>query len=158
MKIALNNRQKLKKIQTPALRKLVRLLLKEAAFLKPERLWDSVGVVLMDDATISEVNAAYFGKDRPTDVITFTYEPQPGFSSSYTGEMIVNVERALTVGPKHGGVGQELALYLAHSCLHLYDEEDGTAAERARMRRLEKKILAGVKAEISFEDLLEKDP
>jgi ssRNA-specific RNase YbeY (16S rRNA maturation enzyme) len=71
-----------------------------------------------------------------TDVITMTYAPTP-VQPEWSGELIINTERALEVGPRFGGAGRELALYLAHGIDHLTGGVDDTPAERRRMRRRE---------------------
>ena len=100
------------------------------------KAWDEVTVVLLDDATIAPANARVFGRDRPTDVITQAYRPPPG-RTAWTGEILVNVERATTL-PRPSA---ELALYIAHGCDHLCGGRDGSPAARARMLRREKRWL-----------------
>ncbi len=85
---------------------------------------------------MTAVNEAVFGRRQSTDVVSVAYAPVPG-AGDWRGEVIVNAQRALQVGPRHGGVAHELALYLAHGLDHLSGADDGTAAERQRMRRRE---------------------
>ena len=49
---------------------------KVEAVTAPDR-WDEVCIVLVDDAGITGTNREYFGRDRPTDVISFRYDPVP---------------------------------------------------------------------------------
>ena len=103
--------------------------------------WNTISVLLTDNAGIQEVNRTYLGRDNPTDVISFRYESDTD-KQVIDGELIINVECAVEVGDKHGGVYRELALYLAHGCDHLLDEDDYTAPERKRMRNRELRWLA----------------
>ncbi len=110
----------------------------------PGTVWREVTLLLTDDAGITQYNREFFGKDRPTDVISFRYEPVPGEKGT-TGDLIVNVERAVQTGPGHSGIDSELALYIAHGFNHLSGADDNTPARRAAMRRTELRQLAGLK-------------
>jgi rRNA maturation RNase YbeY len=146
MKTALINRQS-RRINLPALR---RLTAKLAALLEdadPDTRWEEVTLLLTDDEGITQHNREFFGKDRPTDVISFRCEAIPGEEGT-TGDLIVNVERAVQEGPHHDGIHAELALYIAHGFNHLSGGEDDTPAKRAAMRRIEMRWLAGLQEEI----------
>ena len=95
--------------------------------------WDSVGLLLLDDESIAQTNRDYFGKDRPTDVISFRYDPIPGEPPAFSGDLLVNVQRALQEGPNQKGSSHELALYIAHGIDHLSGSEDDTPEKRAAM-------------------------
>lgn len=103
--------------------------------------------MLTDDAGIVPANQEFFGKNRPTDVISFRCEAIPGEEGA-TGDLIVNVECALREGPAHEGAHYELALYIAHGIDHLSGADDQTPDERAAMRRTETAWLATLQAEI----------
>jgi len=96
-----------------------------------------VCVVLVDDKGMTQTNQEYFGKNRPTDVISFRYDPVPGENNAWSGDLIVNVDRAVQVGPQHKGVDYELALYIAHGFDHLSGADDDTDAKRKKMRATE---------------------
>jgi len=105
--------------------------------LKPECPWAEVSVVLTDDAGIASVNRTFLDHARATDVITFTLLPMPGGGAGTSGEIYLNVERAMGEGARRDGATDELALYLAHGCDHLAGANDRTVMERRRMRRRE---------------------
>ena len=120
------NHQKNHPVQVQQLQKLADWLgLKLTAKTAPER-WSEVCIVLTDDEGITLTNREYFGKDRPTDVISFRYDPIPGEEDGVTGDLIINVDRAVQVGPEHQGINYELALYMAHGFDHLTGAEDDT--------------------------------
>ena len=102
----------------------------------PER-WSEVCIVLVDNEGITRSNREYFGKDRPTDVISFRYDPVPGENTEWSGDLMVNVDRAVQVGPEHNGTDYELALYIAHGFDHLTGAEDDTDARQKKMRATE---------------------
>lgn len=113
----------------------------------PETVWQEVTLLLTDDDGITPYNREFFGKDRPTDVISFRCDPVPG-EQGVTGDLIVNVQRAVQEGPAHHGMDAELALYIAHGFNHLSGEDDNTPEKRAAMRRTELRRLAVLKTEI----------
>ena len=93
--------------------------------------------MLVDDEGITQTNREYFGKNRPTDVISCRYDPVPGENTAWSGDLIINVDRAVQVGPEHKGIDYELALYIAHGFDHLTGAEDDTDAGRKKMRATE---------------------
>lgn len=107
----------------------------------PETRWDEITLLLLDDQLIRETNREYFAKDRPTDVISFRYEPIPGEEDACSGDVLVNCDRAVQEGPNHDGINHELALYIAHGIDHLSGADDATPAERQTMRKRELKWL-----------------
>jgi len=145
MKTALINRQK-RRINLPAIRRLTAELAAILESADPDTVWQEVTLLLTDDAGITQYNREFFGKDRPTDVISFRCEPVPGEQGA-TGDLIVNVQRAVQEGPEHGGADAELALYIAHGFNHLSGADDNTPRKRAAMRRTELRRLAGLKTE-----------
>lgn len=87
------------------------------------------------------MHAAAMGSAKNTDVISYAYPPGPDVGPGHHGEVVVNVERAMELGPQYDGAERELALYLAHGCHHLTGADDQSPLERRRMRRVEKKWL-----------------
>lgn len=90
-------------------------------------------VVFTDDEGIVPANREYFGKERPTDVISFRYDPIPGEEEGYTGDLIINVDRAMQRGLEERGADYELALYIAHGFDHLSGAEDDTPEKKKAM-------------------------
>ncbi|MFA5688652.1 MAG: rRNA maturation RNase YbeY [Kiritimatiellales bacterium] len=147
MKITVRNQQKKHRLNLPAIRKLTAELAVHLRAGTPAVEWEEVTLLLADNAGITQTNREFFGKDRPTDVISFRYDPIPG-EAGCTGDLIVNVDRAVEEGPQHSGVSAELALYIAHGFNHLSGADDNTPARRAAMRRTELRRLAGIKTDI----------
>jgi len=148
MKTILKNNQTARNLNQTALKQLIAKL---AEFLKqadPDTSWHEVTVVLTDDTGITETNRDFFGKDHPTDVISFRYDPIPGEESGVTGDLIVNVECALREGSSHDGSDAELALYIAHGFDHLSGSEDDTPQKREAMLQTEKQWLVELQSDI----------
>ncbi|MDH3345658.1 MAG: rRNA maturation RNase YbeY [Kiritimatiellaceae bacterium] len=142
MKTTLINNQTVIPLNLNAIRKLNNKLADFLAAADPDTVWQEVSIVLTDDQNITQTNREFFGKNNPTDVISFRYDPIPGEKNEATGDLIINVECALREGPKHDGADAELALYIAHGFDHLSGSEDDTPAKRTSMLRTEKKWLA----------------
>lgn len=113
--------------------------------------WNEVCVVLTDDEGIVPANLEYFGKDRPTDVISFRYDPVPGEEEGFSGDLIINVDRALQVGPDQNGADYELALYIAHGFDHLSGAEDDTPEKKKTMLETETAWLEKINYQGLFE-------
>ena len=140
MRIILHNAQRRFKLDTAALKRLALALAGLAqARLPGEPAWREVTVHLLDDAGIAPVNAAIMAHEGAADVVTQRYDTIPGEPDGLTGELFVNVERAVCAAPRRAdwSADRELALYLAHGFDHLTGADDRTPAERTRMRRRE---------------------
>lgn len=141
MRVRIVNNQNRLKPNLRALTALAGFFMARAARLNTQRLWREVVVVLTDHDGIAAYNQQCFGRNEETDVISLLYEPVPGQEGN-GGEIIVNVERALELGPRFGGWERELALYVAHGCDHLSGACDDDSEGRARMRRRERRWIA----------------
>lgn len=95
-----------------------------------------LSIVLVDDATIHEMNRTHLGHDWATDVITFPLS-EPG-AAVLEGELVVSVETAVREARHRASAPErELALYVVHGILHLcgYDDRLESAAERMGERQ-----------------------
>lgn len=161
MKIEINNRQKLCLPDIAGIKKLVQLLMHKAASLDPTARWGEISVVLTDDDCIRPLKAHYFDRNEVTDVISLRYDPLPGDGEMLTGELFVNVQRALLVAQKARpgwSASRELALYLAHGCDHLMNSTDDNEAGYRRMRRRELSWLNDPAISRNSRTLLKKRP
>ena len=93
--------------------------------------------MLLDDEGITQTNREYFGKNHPTDVISFRYDPIPGEADQFSGDLLVNLDRVLLEGTARSNVDYELALYIAHGFDHLTGAEDDTPEKQKKMRATE---------------------
>ena len=141
------NRQNNHPIQTKKLQQLTDWLGEKLATKTAPEPWGEVAIVLVDDAGITQTNREYFGKNRPTDVISFRYDPVPGENAVFSGDLLVNVDRAVQEGPVRGSADRELALYIAHGFNHLSGAEDDTPEKRRKMRATETAWLRQADAE-----------
>ena len=92
------------------------------------------------DAAITRLNREFFGKDRPTNVISFPDDeglPEPG--GVVSGDIMVSAPTCLSQTQAWNGSPEErVFFFILHGMLHLagYDHIHGGARER-RMRRKE---------------------
>jgi probable rRNA maturation factor len=116
----------------------------------------SVSIVLVDDATIHDLNRRHLGHDWPTDVITFGLSESG--ESPLAGELVVSAEMAATTAREAGAdPWPELALYVVHGLLHLCGYDDRTEADASRMRRREAEVLAAAGLPNAFDRVGRED-
>jgi probable rRNA maturation factor len=116
-----------------------RCLLSKAGAKRP--LSPSLSVLLCGDRRMRTLNRRFRGIDRPTDVLSFPFEESPLSSSSFLGDLVIDVPYAARQARRRGHpVAREVRILLAHGVLHLlgYDHEtdDGT------MFRLQRRLVA----------------
>jgi len=146
MRIKIENRQRRFRIVRPAFKRVAAALVAQASA-QSASPWREVTFILLDDAAIAPINRAIMRHEGSTDVITQRYMTLPGESDGVMGEIFINVERAWQAGTSRQGRSPhgELALYAAHGCDHLNDEDDATPAQRQRMRRREHRWLSKIR-------------
>lgn len=137
MKTHLINNQKTLQLNEAAIQQLADGLADSLAAATEGTPWGEITLTLTDDAGMTPINLEFFAKNRPTDVITFRYDPIPGEDPEATGDLVVNVECAVREGELREGIQFELALYIAHGFDHLSGADDNTPEKRAAMRATE---------------------
>lgn len=98
-----------------------------------------VNLLFCSPHTIAEMNGAFRGKPRPTDILSFGYEgpeePQ--------GDLALCLEVAREQAEAFGlSLDEELARLLAHGLVHLLGFDHQTPAEEEAMLAHEKELLA----------------
>jgi probable rRNA maturation factor len=100
---------------------------------------------LVHDGEIHELNRAYRGKDRPTDVLSFSLrEGRFGDVARVLGDVVISLDTAARQAEEHGlRLGEEVDRLLVHGILHLagFDHEISPREER-RMKRKERAMRA----------------
>jgi len=100
-----------------------------------------LGVVIVDNEMIHNLNKDFLQHDYPTDVISFQVESE--LENGYLeGEVVASVEMAQSRAPEFGwSVKEELILYVIHGLLHLVGFDDRTAEECKVIREKERYYL-----------------
>ena len=122
------NRQRRVSLRAPEVRATV-----AATFAAEGASAPDVGVVLVNDATIRELNREHLDHDWATDVIAFDYGDDPS-PDGLRGEVVASGETAAREAGQRGkSARHELLLYVVHGTLHLLGWEDDTPARRTAM-------------------------
>ena len=129
--ILISGSQKLEKLDRAGLRRDVRKILKLLGVGERE-----LSLMLVDDAQIRTINRDYLGKDRTTNVISFSLsegtfgEVNPGM----LGDVVVSVETAAREARVAGiPVGDAVVNLILHGILHLTGYDHGKSSGRARV-------------------------
>jgi len=131
LSVVLLNRQRLRRVSAPRLRRVLR------AAAGALRVRGELALVLAGDGLLRRLNRVYRGKDKTTDVLSF---PGDGGDAGL-GDIVISVAKAERNARGLGRtLAQELDVLALHGFLHVlgYDHEtDDGAMERleARLRR-----------------------
>ena len=155
--VSVENRQRIQSVDRNRCEALLAWLVRKALPIRRRRRappWREVMLILVSDRGSAEADLAVFGDPSPTDVITLSYGTNPGEEPGLSGELIVNVQRAVEEGSRHTAgrrrswdADHELALYLAHGIDHLTGADDADEPGYARMRRRELRWVAEAEQE-----------
>jgi probable rRNA maturation factor len=102
-----------------------------------------ISLLILDDATIREINRLYRGIDKPTDVLSFPMDSERSAAKYMIGDVVISVDKVKKQAEDAGiSFERELAYLYIHGLLHLlgYDHELSEAEEEA-MFDLQEKIL-----------------
>ena len=135
MQLEINNEQSILPLNIPAVQSLLHYFIQQADSDLFARRWDRICLFLLDNETMQQANLQFFKHSGTTDVISQLYTPLPDTPDCWCGDILVNAERAMELGPDFEGVDYELAFYIAHGCLHLYDEDDADDVSRTAMHQ-----------------------
>ena len=112
-----------------------------------------LSILFTNNKEIRKINRTYFNKDRPTNVISFSY--MDGSPCEVAGDLVISLERAREESEDSGVPFYERVLSLIiHGLLHVqgFDHEKGEREAR-RMRYREKKLLTYVRAHKFYKEL-----
>ena len=106
-----------------------------------------VSVLLADDARIRELNRAWRGKHKPTNVLSFPAwepgDPAPAGGPLPLGDVAVALETVLREAAAEGKTPEaHLAHLVVHGVLHLLGHDHEEEDEAERMEALEVRALA----------------
>jgi probable rRNA maturation factor len=113
-----------------------------------------LSILFVNDRKITVMNKEFFGKNRPTNVISFSY--LDGMPGEAIGDIVISVERAQEEARKAGiEFYERLFGLIVHGIAHIigYDHV-GDAADARKMRYREKQLMNIVRAQPEFADLI----
>lgn len=112
-----------------------------------------LSILFTDNRKITELNREFFGKNRATNVISFSYAT--GFSNEVLGDVIVSTEQAGIESQRLGVPFYErLFALIIHGLLHVlgFDHLQGEKEAR-RMRYREKRLLGYVVTHKQYKEI-----
>ncbi|MGH9340721.1 MAG: rRNA maturation RNase YbeY [Acidobacteriota bacterium] len=100
-------------------------------------LTSGFSVTLVSDSSMERYNRQFRGKDQPTDVLSFPYDPE-GFDHEdpYMGDIVISAETAER--QKRETLIGELKVLCLHGVLHLMGHDHETDA--GQMKALEQRL------------------
>lgn len=108
-----------------------------------------LSVLLTDDATIHPLNRDWRGKDRPTDVLSFSQlegDPVPGLPL-VLGDVVISLETAQRQADERGhSLENEVQVLLVHGIVHLLGHDHEVDDEAEEMEAIERAIHARIQA------------
>lgn len=100
-----------------------------------------LSIVVTTDREIRKLNRQWRGKDKATDVLSFTQDPKTGL----LGDVVISLDTARRQASEGGRpLSEELERLLAHGLLHLLGHDHEKPAEARRMAKAEVALLGQV--------------
>ncbi len=105
-----------------------------------------LSVSFVDDASMRALNRRYRGKDKTTNVLSFSAPASPAEKSARDlGDIVVSAPKAKKEAKENGWtIEYSFARLLVHGFLHLLDYDHVRRKDAKKMESLEEKILAGI--------------
>lgn len=144
MKLQIRNNQNKIKIDKRNIRGTVLKILKILDCADKE-----ISLSFVDDENIKQLNKQYLGRDKATNVISFSLQEgeYSDINPQIMGDIIISVETAQRDAIKGNlTVTQELEFLIIHGILHLlgYNHENTTKKETNKMRQKEKELFNAI--------------
>ncbi len=113
-----------------------------------------IGVTLVDDNTIRELNRDYRENDNVTDVLSFPQfeghddlldDLEDDVMSTLIGDVVICYDQALRQAEEYGtGLTREMLYLFVHSIEHLFGYDHMEEDEKAVMRAREEEVLSAI--------------
>lgn len=148
MPVLINNIQKKRDLSSEDLALLEKVL--QFGLESHHQADSELGVILVDDEYIHDLNLKYRGIDQPTDVLSFAMNEGVAESPVFKiegepillGDVYLSVERAMEQAASYGhSFSRELCYLGTHGLLHLLGYDHQTPEETKSMRAEEEKIM-----------------
>lgn len=115
-----------------------------------------ISLVLADNKFVQDLNRDYRGKDKPTNVLSFPQDPEPGSALAHLGDVIMAYETMLRESEEQNKqLNSHITHLLVHGILHLMAYDHETDAEAEEMESLEIRILETLGVKNPYEDIVE---
>jgi probable rRNA maturation factor len=101
-----------------------------------------LSVELVGDSRMRQLNQAYRGINRPTDVLAFSMREAPGPASSLLGDVVISLHTAVRQAKTAGhSLDHEVVRLLIHGVLHLLGYDHERSPRDARVMRLKEQAI-----------------
>lgn len=144
MPVYFENRTRGIPIKTAALVRAVEVLL--ASLSEAEA---SVSLSLVRDRRIRELNRDFRGKDKATDVLSFSFvegESAPAAGERMLGDIVISIDTAVRQAKAYRApLDRELRRLIIHGLLHLIGHDHENATQAKRMRAEERRLAKAIK-------------
>jgi probable rRNA maturation factor len=148
MLILMTNRQRRQRFRIQHLKKVAARILSALECTEETEL----SVSIVGDRAMRIINREYLGKDRPTNVISFSLQEGDcgGVNPDTLGDVVISADTAAREA-EEGGITffERLSFLLLHGILHLcgYDHERSGEAEAVKMQQKEQQLFKILKKE-----------
>ncbi len=102
-----------------------------------------LSINLVDDAEIRELNRDHRGRDRTTDVLSFSLfdGDHAPFRGNLLGDVVISIDTARRQArERHRSLDEEVARLMIHGVLHLIGHDHEDDADYRRMRAEERRL------------------
>jgi probable rRNA maturation factor len=109
-------------------------------------LESEIGLQIIEDAQMQQLNLQYMGIDSPTDVLSFPVPFQnPDTGNPYLGDILISYPTAARQAEAAGHpVAEEICLLLVHGILHLLGYDHLTTEDKTAMWDIQDTILTAL--------------
>ena len=109
--------------------------------------FSEMGILVINDLRMQEINKAYRNIDKTTDVLSFQMENDDGFivpnDMRHLGDVIISVPTAVRQAKKYGvSIVEEVRRLLIHGILHLLGYDHILTQQKEEMHHLEENIMS----------------
>ena len=114
----------------------------------------SLAIKITGEKEIQELNAAYRGIDKTTDVLSFEADFfDPDLESRYLGDVVISYPQAARQAKRQGHPPQaELQLLVIHGVLHLLGYDHQSVTEKESMWLVQNQVLQTLGLDINIGD------
>ncbi|HTV93770.1 MAG TPA: rRNA maturation RNase YbeY [Verrucomicrobiae bacterium] len=103
----------------------------------------AISLTLVDDAAIREINREHRGMDQPTDVLSFSLEPEPFVPEVLLGDIVISLETAQRQAAEYDApLQREVERLMIHGLLHVLGHDHMEPQERHAMEAEERRLAA----------------
>ena len=105
----------------------------------------TIVVRIVDEPESRQLNRDYRGKDKPTNVLSFPFEPPPGIPEEHLGDLVICAPVVFREAREQQKQPEaHWAHMVVHGVLHLQGFDHQNSGEAEAMESLERQILAGL--------------